>query len=422
MSNSSSFNNKPNRNRLFAVTCSGTGAATAFNNAGYYDNLRQRLISWGDANGYNFTASAADGHDPKTIDGFNLEGMVFAPDNTTLYLGFRAPLVPAGSRTKAVIAPIQNFEAFFNSTPPPGPTTGSPTIGAPIELNLGGRGIRDIIRLSNGNYIIAAGSYDGALNPAVYSWTGNPASAPVQLTSFDVSALNIEGVLQVNTGGLIALDKLQFLSDDGSNVLYGDGIQTKDLAQDNFKKYSSDIVIGSSGVLPVDFVYFTAGRQNNDVLLKWQTEQANTTKTFEILRSLNGRDFVSVTVVNTAAGQTAYTYTDANITGDRIYYRIKAIEYSSREYLSAVRLVNTAGTALVTVYPDPVTNNRFTIATKNTGNKTVQVYTASGALYAAFNFSENAKDINTALWSKGNYFIRIVNNDGSETVSKLIVQ
>ncbi len=35
MSNSSSFNDKPNRNRLFAVTATGTGAATAFTDAGH---------------------------------------------------------------------------------------------------------------------------------------------------------------------------------------------------------------------------------------------------------------------------------------------------------------------------------------------------------------------------------------------------
>jgi len=32
-----------------------------------------------------------------------------------------------------------------------GAPAGNPVIGAPIELDLGGRGIRDIIRLSSGN-------------------------------------------------------------------------------------------------------------------------------------------------------------------------------------------------------------------------------------------------------------------------------
>src|SRR6185369_7523901 len=45
MSNSSNFNIKPNRDRLVAVNVSGTGAATSFANAGYYQGLKDKLIA-----------------------------------------------------------------------------------------------------------------------------------------------------------------------------------------------------------------------------------------------------------------------------------------------------------------------------------------------------------------------------------------
>lgn len=85
MSNAGSSNvYKVNSNKLFATTITGTSTATSFSVNGYYSNLRQRLIIWGDANGYNFTSSTTNGHDAKTIDGFNVEGMTIGPDNTTL--------------------------------------------------------------------------------------------------------------------------------------------------------------------------------------------------------------------------------------------------------------------------------------------------------------------------------------------------
>ena len=415
MSNSSSFNNKPNRNRIFAITTTGTGAATNFANAGSYNNLRQQLITWGDANGYNFTASAADGHDSKVIDGFNLEGMVFAPDNTTLYLGFRAPLVPTANRTKAVIAPIQNFESWFNNGSP----VGNPTIGSPIELDLGGRGIRDIIKQSNGNYIIVAGSYDGTSNPAIYNWTGNPANAP-QLTTFNVAGLNLEGALQVNESGVLSPNKIQFLSDNGDAVYYGDGIAAKDLTQDNFKKFRSDIII-SSGALPIEFVFFTANRQSNNVSLNWEIGQTNL-RSFEILRSVNGRDFISVAVVNAMPGQNVYSYNDNNITGDKLYYRIKATEISNREFLSAVRLLNVQSTETAMVYPNPVTNNLFTVSVNNPGEKKLEIYSVNGALYKEFYFTGNTKDVNSSNWQKGYYVIRIITSDGKVSNEKLIIQ
>ncbi|MEP6674922.1 MAG: T9SS type A sorting domain-containing protein [Ferruginibacter sp.] len=417
MSNSSSFNNKPNRNRIFAITSTGTGAATSFANAGSYNNLRQQLISWGDVHGYNFTASAADGHDAKVIDGFNLEGMVFGPDNSTLYLGFRAPLVPLANRTKAVIAPIQNFETWFNNGSP----AGNAVIGSPIEIDLGGRGIRDIIRWSNGIYIIIAGSYDGTSNPAIYSWTGNPADAPL-LTDFNVTGLNVEGALQVNTGGILTPTKLQVINDDGDKIYYNDGIAAKDLTQDNYKKFSSDISL-SSGVVAVEFISFNAGIQNNNVLLNWQVGNADDLNNFEIFRSINGIDFVSIANINAVRGQMTYFYTDNNIAAQKIYYRIKAIEKSNHPYLSAIRIVSLQSQAeTVLVYPNPVTDNLLSVAVSKTGNKKLEIYTAAGALYKTIDFTGNVKDINTATWSKGYYLMRITLSDGTTTIKKLLIQ
>jgi hypothetical protein len=141
-SNASGGNLRPNLYRLFATDISGTGAATTLAYTGQYNNLRSDLIAWGDTNGFNFTDSAAAGKVPEaaTLDGFNIEGLTFAPDNTTAYVAFRAPQVPTTDRTKASIAPIANFASLVTGT------ATSATIGDPIQLDLGGRGIRSIDR------------------------------------------------------------------------------------------------------------------------------------------------------------------------------------------------------------------------------------------------------------------------------------
>ena len=238
MSNGKSpFPDKPNRNRIFATSHNGTGASTTFSFVGYYGNLRGELISWGDANGYNFTASAAAGVDSKSVSGFAAEGMVFGPDNTTLYIGLRAPLVPTSNRTKAVIAPIQNFETWFNNGTP----SGNPTFGSPIELDLGGRGFRDLIRLSNGTYVIIAGNPSGSpLTSAIYKWTGNTADAPVLITTSADGILNMEGAMQINSGGNLSLSKLQVISDGGDEILYADGNEAKSFTDLNLRKFRSD--------------------------------------------------------------------------------------------------------------------------------------------------------------------------------------
>ncbi|HEX6427214.1 MAG TPA: lamin tail domain-containing protein [Niastella sp.] len=420
MSNNSDPANKPNRNRLFAVTVSGTGSATSFANAGSYSNLRNQLITWGDANGYNFTASAASTKDAKTIDGFNIEGMVFGPDNTTMYIGFRAPLVPTVNRTKAVIAPIQNFETWFNNGAP----SGSPVIGSPIELDLGGRGIRDITRLSNGNYIIVAGSYNDAAMGAVYRWSGLAANAPVLIPSLDISTLNAEGVMQINSSGSLVADRLQLVSDNGDNILYNDGTIAKDLSDGNLQKFSSDIVISSAGnVLPITFELFTAVKQGKGVILNWKNTQSDAVSTFEILRSENGSDFAVIGRVSATASQTTYAFTDNAITSsNKLYYRVRAIEHSGFTTLTAIRFVDfNSQLPLVTIYPNPVANNRFSMVVNEAGVKTVTIFGSNGTLFRRLTFNDQVTDISTAGWPTGWYLVNIKTVDGASVTYKLIV-
>jgi hypothetical protein len=253
LSNSASGNSRPNRNRLFATDVSGTGATTNLTYIGRYDNLRANLISWGDANGYNFTASAATGKIPEdsNLDGFNVEGLTIAPNGTTAYVAFRAPNVPTSNRTRALIAPINNFTDLV---------TGSATtanIGSPIELDLGGRGIRSIERNSNGQYLIIAGPADSATGTApkdfrLYTWTGNPTDAPV-LSPANLTALqaggSFESIVEV-PNNLTGTSQIQLLVDNGDNIWYNNGTASKELAERNFQKFRSDIVtINSTSVI-----------------------------------------------------------------------------------------------------------------------------------------------------------------------------
>jgi hypothetical protein len=249
MSNSKApFTDKPNRNRIFATTVTGTGAATNFSFSGYYGNLRANILTWGDANGYNFTASAAAGVDSKSPSGFAVEGMVFGPDNTTLYIAMRAPLVPTATRTKAVIVPVTNFETWFNNGAP----AGNPTFGAPIELDMGGRGFRDLIRLSNGTYVIVAGNPAGSpLTSAIYKWSGHASDAPIAVTTSADGLLNLEGVMPVYVSGQLSLTQLEVISDGGDEDLYNDGSEAKDFGNLNLRKFRTDLLSPINLCMPI---------------------------------------------------------------------------------------------------------------------------------------------------------------------------
>ncbi len=253
-SNSSGGNARPNRQRLFATDVSGTGAGTTLAYVGRYDGLKTDLLAWDASNGHGLganylglTASAATGKQPEdpNLDGFNIEGLTVAPDGTTGYLGFRAPQQPTAARTKALIVPWTNMTALVSGNP----TTGPAQFGAPILLDLGGRGIREMKRSSGGQYLIAAGPADGATGTApkdfrLYTWTGNATDAPV-LRAANLTALNANGSFESIVdlpATLTSTSQIQLLVDNGDAVFYNDGTIAKDLSQNNFKKFRSELV------------------------------------------------------------------------------------------------------------------------------------------------------------------------------------
>ena len=236
LDNTKNGNLRPNRNRVFATLVSGDGSGTPPYTLGYvgrYDKLRDDILAWDinnlhglGANYFGLAASAALGVSSQQNDGFNVEGLTLAPDGTTAYIGFRAPLVngagpttPTSPRTHALIIPLLNLPALVTGNPTPGP--GAAQLGAPILLPLGSRGVRSIDHTYPGQYLITAGPTNTVSDPPVapldfrlFTWSGNPLNPPAERsTAFDAT-YSPEGCMLPNT---VLGDQtiVQFVNDDG---------------------------------------------------------------------------------------------------------------------------------------------------------------------------------------------------------------
>ena len=227
---------KPNRNTLFSTTITGNSNELAINYSVGYHQLRKYLIEWGNANGYHLEESAAAGMKPKQQGGYNIEGLCFGPDSTTLYICFRAPQVPVTQRDKALIAPILNFEEWFKNGKP----NSKPVFGKPIELDLDKRGFRDVIVLKDKSYLIVAGNADAERNCALYKWAGFEKDKPQNLNIDGIKELGAEAAIELLDNGK-ATGSIQLICDDGSTVWYNDGNPSKNL-DPKFKKFRSVVV------------------------------------------------------------------------------------------------------------------------------------------------------------------------------------
>lgn len=243
-SNNSSGTERDWRQRLFSTTLSEDGYFLTFGS--YDDSLRDDLGTWDDNNGSPLGLSASMVGNPNGSDRFNIEGLSMVPGSSTAaYIGFRAPLVPPNSRTNALIIPLNNIDTFVTGT--------APDFGTPIQLDLGGKGIRSIECNTDACLIIAGQPADGG-NFALYRWSGDPNDVTPELLATDLNSLGTTGGFENDQGSFESIvevpnplpvdvpSPVQLLLDNGDTRFYPGGEAYSNLHV-NWRKFRSEQVL-----------------------------------------------------------------------------------------------------------------------------------------------------------------------------------
>jgi endonuclease/exonuclease/phosphatase family metal-dependent hydrolase len=256
---------RPNRFRIVAVDITYANTLSSMLYVGHYNHFRTDVVAWdtGNSHGlgagyFDLQASITNGLAPENLNGFNIEGLSFAPGSTTTaYVGFRAPLVPPvggalPTRTHALIVPVTNFNTLAASVA--GGTSGSTTFGAPIRLDLGGRGIRSIECNTEG-CLIVAGPATASGSFQLYVWSGVAGEAPIAVTA-NLTNMRPEGIVELPTGPISSWNGqfVQFVNDNGDDLWYPgtsySAIIAKDLPFAEIRKFRSDRVQLGVAVAP----------------------------------------------------------------------------------------------------------------------------------------------------------------------------
>ena len=266
--NNSDGDLKPARRVLFTAALSGTGASTTIAYIGKYTGLWDDLRAWDQANGdrLGFAAGQADGVPANDPDGFNIEGLEFAPGSTsTAYLGFRSPVVTHAGKPHAVIVPVTNANNLILGT------ASTATFGDPIYLDLGGRTIRDIRKNSHNEYLISAQSDNGSPQWALFAWDGKPNDKPIQVKGLsDPDALTTgswESVVSVphplSDGASVPL-----ITDSGDSKFY-DATPGSDESKGFRKSYADNFTTAGFTAFPTEPGNLAATTGPGSIGLNW---------------------------------------------------------------------------------------------------------------------------------------------------------
>lgn len=208
----------PARHQLFALTLTETNGAIAVQPVGKpYTNLVADLSQH--PRYTRFDLADAAGLAPKAPGGFNIEALAATPEGTLL-IGFRSP-IPEG---RALVATLRNPEAVIAGQPP--------DFGEPIQLDLGGLGLRGISSATNGYYLLA-GPADGDRASRLFFWKGDSTS-PREVADVPFVRSNPEGICYLKFDGQ---SDFLIVSDDGTRKINGKDCKTLPEAQRQFRAY-----------------------------------------------------------------------------------------------------------------------------------------------------------------------------------------
>ncbi len=147
------------------------------------------------------------------------------------------------------------------------------------------------------------------------------------------------------------------------------------------------IVMEPSIVLPLQFTKIKALRKNDQkVMVEWNTENESALHHFEVQRSHDARIFESVSnsvqPFNNASSNT-YHFEDNNAKNTNLYYRIKAVDLDgSSTFSNIVKLGFNAVKPEILIYPNPVVNHKVCLTFKGhtVGEYQLNLYSTSGQL------------------------------------------
>jgi hypothetical protein len=184
------------------------------------------------------------------------------------------------------------------------------------------------------------------------------------------------------------------------------------------------ITVHFSITLPVNITHFTASRNAQSVSIEWKSGSEKNLSHYEIERSSNGIDFVSIGHVPAQQKtiEPAYSFTDNQPINGNAYYRLKAVDENGQFIYSVIAAITFKQTGKMQLYPNPLPKGQSLFITNTSGEEmTINLFSPSGALIETIRTNKNNITLSPAAKKSGAIFYTITNRTGNQLNSGQLI-
>ena len=182
--------------------------------------------------------------------------------------------------------------------------------------------------------------------------------------------------------------------------------------------FSSFAIFDELYYLPVNWVSFTAKKQNKEVVLNWTTAAEKNSSSYMVQHSINGRDWSTIGSVLANGSyvlENKYQFVHSSPSEGLNYYRLVEKDLNGKSSISKVLRLSFGNSIALQAYPNPVTQGVVYVQLPKAGM--VSIYSNSGHLVFHQQVAEGVQPLYISQLPKGIYQLKA----GKETV-KLVIQ
>ncbi|MBV4359040.1 T9SS type A sorting domain-containing protein [Pinibacter aurantiacus] len=191
--------------------------------------------------------------------------------------------------------------------------------------------------------------------------------------------------------------------------------------------------------LPVELLSFTVTNINCENTINWTTIKEQNIVSYSVERSVNGRNYESVAVLQPAGSyelQHSYNFSDNHITNDAVYYyRLRTNDADGKYSIGTTVSVNVKscndGTNIVTIFPNPLRSGAQMLSVEmnslHTGSYQLRLYDMYGRVVNQHLLSVSTSTgilknlINVKDLSAGVYIVQLIKTDNTFSYQKKVI-